>query len=236
MKIVKSRGVTPTENLLAALADRTFLKFWCYANPYKRDGKELCDLIAVFENHVFLFFDRESRKFDTACTDVALTWRRWKREVVDKQIRTADGAKRYLSDHNNAVYLDPACTSPCPLKLPGEGRIIHKIVVAHGAAEACKAFSDENIYGSLAIWYGPGPSESGFPFMVHLEKEDPVHLFDSDNLKIILTHLDTITDFTEYLVAKEAAIAKYDALSYCGEETYSRTISTTMTRSDGNTL
>jgi SEC-C motif-containing protein len=90
--------------------------------------------------------------------------------------------------------------------------------VAHGAAEACKAFSDENVYGSLAIWYGPGPSESAFPFMVHLEKEDPVHLFDSDNLEIVLTHLDTITDFTAYITAKEAAIGKYEALSYCGEE------------------
>jgi hypothetical protein len=77
MKIVKSRGVTPTENLLVALADRTFLKLWCYANPWKADGKELCDLIAVFGAHIFLFFDRESRKFDTAGADVALTWRRW---------------------------------------------------------------------------------------------------------------------------------------------------------------
>src|SRR5271168_4611842 len=96
MAIEKSRGVTPTEQFLTELCDRTFLKIWCYANPFKSDGKELCDLIAVFENHVYLFFDRESRKFDAAA-DVELTWERWQRETVQKQIATANGAARYIA-------------------------------------------------------------------------------------------------------------------------------------------
>jgi hypothetical protein len=50
MKIVKSQGVTPTERLLVTLADRTFLKLWSHGNPYKADGKELCDLSVVFGN------------------------------------------------------------------------------------------------------------------------------------------------------------------------------------------
>lgn len=63
--------------------------------PFKADGKELCDLIAVFENHVFRFFDRESRKFDRLGPDIGLTWDRWKKEAITKQIGTAAGAKRY---------------------------------------------------------------------------------------------------------------------------------------------
>lgn len=218
MKIVKSRGVTRTESLLSALADRTFLKLWCYANPFKSDGKELCDLIAVFEDDIFLFFDRESRKFDASQADIGLTWARWKREVVDKQIRTARGAKRYLSDHKNPIFLDASLSTPFPLELPTPNRVIHLIVVAHGASEACKAFSDENVYGSLAVSYEDEPSEAPFPFMVHLEKENPIHLFDSENLEIILTNLDTISDFTSYLAEKEKAISRYEMLSYCGEE------------------
>jgi len=93
MAIEKSRGQTPTEKYLSELCDRTFLKLWCYANPFKSDGKELCDLLAVFENHVFLFFDRESRKFDVSEKDIIITWERWKREAIDKQIKTAAGAK-----------------------------------------------------------------------------------------------------------------------------------------------
>jgi hypothetical protein len=64
MAIDKSVGQTWTEQYLSHLCDRTFLKLWSYANPFKSDGKELCDLIAVFENNIFLFFDRESRTFD----------------------------------------------------------------------------------------------------------------------------------------------------------------------------
>jgi hypothetical protein len=65
MAIQKSSGQTQTERYLS-------LGLWSYANPFKADGKELCDLIAVFENHVFLFFDRESRKFDRVDADVQL--------------------------------------------------------------------------------------------------------------------------------------------------------------------
>jgi hypothetical protein len=54
MEIKKSPGQTRTEQYLAQLCDRTFLNLWAYPNPFKADGKELCDLLAVFEKNVFL--------------------------------------------------------------------------------------------------------------------------------------------------------------------------------------
>ncbi len=87
-----------------------------------------------------------------------------------------------------------------------------------GRPEACKAFRTQTCTAVSLFGMDPARPSRAFSFMVHLEKEDPVHLFDSDNLEIVLTHLDTITDFTEYLTAKEATITKYDAFSYCGEE------------------
>src|SRR5580704_7849848 len=147
MKINKSKGLTPTESLLAKLCDRTFLKLWSYPNPCRADGKELCDLLAVFEDHVFLFFDRESRKFDKGSGDILLTWQRWEGEAVQKQIATARKAKRYINQHPNRIYLDAKHTTPFPIKLPPNGGQIHKIIVAHGAKEACKQFSDENVSG-----------------------------------------------------------------------------------------
>ena len=85
-------GVTTTEEILYSLCQDTFLRLWSYANPFKDDGKEFCDLIAVFEDHVFIFFDRESRRFDGATQDFLVTWKRWKKEAVDKQVKTALGA------------------------------------------------------------------------------------------------------------------------------------------------
>jgi hypothetical protein len=217
MPIEKSSGQTRTEQLLSELCDQTFLKLWSYSNPFKSDGKELCDLIAIFDDHVFLMFDRESRKFDTSEKDVLLTWERWKKEVVDKQIKTAEGAKRYVSGQQ-LIYLDARQRIPLPVKISPQRLKVHKIVVAHGAAEACKNFSPDNIYGSLAISYAGDKSTSALPFMLDLDKVDPVHVFDSHNLEIVLRELDTVEDFVQYIVAKEDAIRRYDFLLYCGEE------------------
>jgi len=219
MIVEKSPGQTPTEQYLSQLCDRTFLKAWSYSNPYKADGKELCDLIAVFENNVFLFFDRESRKFDQG-GDVLQTWERWKREAISKQIKTAAGAKRYVLNNRDQIYLDIRATVPLPLPIPTGDLKIHKIVVAHGAKEACQRFSTANIYGSLGISYRAETDTSDFPwpFVVPLDRDDPVHLLDSHNLALVLSELDTLYDFQAYLSAKEEAIERYDVLSYCGEE------------------
>ncbi len=96
--------------------------------------------------------------------------------------------------------------------------VVHKIIVAHDANEACKAFSEANVYGSLAVCYGKLGPELSFPFLVELDSQRPVHVLDSHNLPIILGELDTIFDLSSYLDVKIEAIKRYDCLNYCGEE------------------
>ena len=217
MRIEKSSGTTPTEKLLADLCEATFLKLWSYPNPYKSDGKELCDLIAVFENHVFVFFDRESLKLQNKENDILLAWERWKRTAIDKQIDTALGAERYLLGKNK-IFLDAKQRVPFPISIPEKDIYIHKIIVAHGASEACRNFSADNISGSLAICYGENIPDFKTPFLVPMNKKSCVHLFDSENIEIILRELDTFFDFKAYIVAKEKAIQELMFLNYCGEE------------------
>ena len=217
MAITKSPGFTPTERMLADLCDQTFLRLWSYPNPCKDDGHELCDLLAVFDRHLFVFFDREGRHFQNTTRDPLLNWARWKREVIERQVKSARGAERYLRSGRN-IFLDSARQVPFPINLPTDQMIVHKIVVAHGANEACKDFSPDNVYGSLAVGYGNASGAQAFPFMVHLEKEDPVHVLDSHNLPIILSELDTFADLVLYLTAKLEAIDELDHLLYCGEE------------------
>ena len=69
MEIKKSQGITATEKLLADLCEQSFLKLWSYPNPCKDDGKELCDLIVVFEDTVLIFFDRESNRLRQSHSD-----------------------------------------------------------------------------------------------------------------------------------------------------------------------
>ena len=222
MKIKKSEGVTRTEEQLSALCNRTFLKLWSYPNPFKEDRKELCDLIAVFSDHVFIFFDRESRKLEGAINDIHVACRRWKKEAVEKQINTARGAERYVRSRR-PIYLDKKCKDTFPLEITTETKI-HKIIVAHGASKACKALSEDNIYGSLAISYSHNSPpisfmlNSPFPCMINLDRDDPVHVLDSHNLPILFGELDTFFDFVSYLTEKECALKRYELLIYCGEE------------------
>ncbi|TYL89967.1 hypothetical protein FXB40_34115 [Bradyrhizobium rifense] len=218
--ISKSLGLTSTEQYLSRLCDRTFLKLWSYPNPYRESGKELCDLIAVFENHVYLFFDRETKALMGDVGDFNLAWERWKKEAISKQIKSAKKARNHVLKNRDKIYLDAACTVPLPVKLSQGDIFVHTIIVAHGASEACKSYSADNVSGSLGIIYSDDgyDTPSPVPFVVHLERAEPVHLFDSHTVDIMLGELDTFYDFTSYIVAKEAAIAKYDSISYAGEE------------------
>jgi hypothetical protein len=214
-------GVTESERLLSQFCQNSFLKLWTYPNPYKDDGKEMCDSIAVFGDHVFIFFDRNNTLPHTTDKDPLVLWERWKSKVIDKQVVTAHGVERYIRN-GRPIFLDGKKTRPFPLEINLEKAIFHKIIVAHGAKEACIHSSSENIYGSLAITYadvsGEAPTEYVQPFSLVLDKKKPVHILDSHNLEIVLGELDTVTDFANYLDAKMTAIKHLKVLSYCGEE------------------
>jgi SEC-C motif len=218
MVISKSTGVTPTEELLAKLCDKTFLKLWSYPNPHCDDGKELCDLLVVFENDVLIFFDRENRAFEANPQDIALAWKRWRNKAIDKQVSTAHKAERYIRS-GRSIFLDSKKTQPFPLPIDTGNVRFHKIVVAHGVREACKSSSPANVSGSLAISYEPSDvPRVDQPFLLELDRDNPIHVLDTENLEIALNELDTIFDFTAYLDAKIEAIRRHQMFSYCGEE------------------
>ena len=107
-----------------------------------------------------------SINYETSDRDPELVWSRWKKQVVDKQIATAKGAERYLRS-GRPVYIDDRMTTPMPLPL-AQNLKVHKIVIAHGAKDACKAFSEANISGSLAISYDDNRDELAQPFHVQI--------------------------------------------------------------------
>lgn len=210
-------GVTATERLLAEFCERTFLKLWSYPNPHKDDGHELCDLLAVFGDIVFIFFDRESELCEAPDKDPNVLWERWKRNVIDRQVKTAHGAERYIRS-GRLIYVDAKRETLLPVPFDKDKAVIHKIIVAHGAKEACERASPYNIYGSLAISYMDTDGGATVPFHVEIDRHNPVHVLDSHNMPIVLKELDTVNDFSAYLDEKKRAAAAFDYLSYCGEE------------------
>ena len=169
--INKSLGKTRTESLLAKMCNKTFLDIWSYANPIKDDKKEFCDLIAVFENHMFIFFDREKSIKQDFLANIKINWNRWYRDVIEAQAKSCFGAERYIRS-NRQLFLDTELKTKFPLTYNSNTLNIHKFIIANGAKDACKAISDSNINGSLGIAYHDHDAKIEnirFPFTIDLK-------------------------------------------------------------------
>ena len=66
--IERPEGVTDAERSLKRLCDRSFLSLWSHAGIYrdqgkvgKGHGKEVCDLLVVFEDHIIIFSDKDCK-------------------------------------------------------------------------------------------------------------------------------------------------------------------------------
>lgn len=235
--INKSTGSNLSETYLSSLCSKSFLSLWSYPNLFrdqgksksnkrnnKGDGKELCDILLVFENHIVIFSDKECSFPDSG--DLQLDWSRWfKRAIIDgaKQIW---GAERWILNFPDRIFLDSSCSSPFPIKLPSaEDAIIHRVVVAHGSSKDCI----KNLGGSGSLMIFPNvigdmhiknPNHGCIPFAVGQINSDKgyIHVFDDVTIEIVLKTLDTISDFTQYLLKKEEFIQSGKLLSASGED------------------
>ena len=227
----RADGVTEAERYLAKLCDRSFLSLWSYPNVYRdqgrrgtaSDGKEVCDLLVVFENDVIIFSDKDCR-FPTS-GDLNVDWCRWFKRAVKEPAEQIWGAERWIRSHSDRLYLDPKCTRPFPIELPNpKVARVHRIVVAHGGVRRCR----EELGGSGSLMLLPSivgsahtnPSEGGRPFAIG--QLDPargyVHVFDDASLKVVMNTLDTVADFTAYLTKKELLILSGEFAGAAGEE------------------
>ena len=232
--IAKGVGLTTTERYLARLAERSFLNLWSYPNPYRDqgqpssgDGKELCDLLVVCGRDIIIFSEKNIAW--PPMRDVQIAWRRWAKRALLDSTRQARGAERWITQFPHRIFLDSGCTQRFPIELPEKGEaVIHRIVVARGAGEACKQHFRDGI-GSLRI----RPDILGDrhcapesqPFAVG--DLDPsgsyVHVMDDITLDIVLGELDTVVDFTDYLTKKATfvrsgrlrwAVGEHDLLAH----------------------
>jgi hypothetical protein len=235
--INKSSGLNSSEAFLKQICESSFLSLWSYPNVYRNqgrtassqnvrmgDGKELCDILVVFENHVIIFSDKECQ-FPNG-DDLCLNWSRWYKRAIRDSAKQIWGAERWIKCFPDSIYLDKDCTTPFPLEIPKEHNIVfHRIVVAHGASCACK----EHFGGTGSLMIFPdiiGDMHIGcskhecLPFAIG--QIDPskgyVHVFDDTTLNIVMSTVDTVSDFISYLSRKEEFILSGRLLSATGED------------------
>jgi hypothetical protein len=224
----RQSGSTPSERLVADLAERSFLGLWSYANvhrdqgrPGEEDGKEVCDLIAVFRDDVLLFSVKECA-FPPG--DIGLAWTRWYRRAVQASVKQLKTAERWIRDHPHRLYLDNRCTQRFPIDLPPPDRLrIHRLAISLGAASACAAHHGPS--GSLLLApMEPSPldprvdGDSARPFVVGGLADPFVHVLDDVTLPLLMRELDTPSDLIGYLRRKERFIRNNHLLFSSGEE------------------
>lgn len=229
--VIKGVGVTPSELYLARLAERSFLNLWSYPSPFRdqrssngTEGKELCDLLVVCGQHIIIFSEKT---IEWPQGDLSTAWCRWAKRAVQASAKQAKGAERWITEYPDRIFLDRECTERFPIDFPPpETRIFHRVLVSRGASEACRDHLGTSS-GSLII----RPSIKGdahwnnqtggiVPFaMGDIDPEGSfVHVFDEVALDIILTELDTVRDFTDYLVKRADFIRSGKLSEAHGEE------------------
>jgi hypothetical protein len=156
------------EQFVHELAVKTFLTDWCFLNPILTDGKELCDLLVVFDQTAIIWQVKDLKLGKNG---------KYKKSEVEKNIRQLSGARRQLFELRT------------PIHLRNPRRTVEKL----DPTQITEVFL-------ISVLLGEG--EDYFPF-VESVNQFTAHIFDREFTQIILTELDTIADFTNYLRAKE---------------------------------
>ncbi len=87
------------EKIVHSLATKTFLIDWCFLNPNLPDGKELCDLLVVFDD-IAIIWQIKDLKLDKNG--------KYKKSEVDKNLRQLEGARRQIFDLKTPIRLQNA--------------------------------------------------------------------------------------------------------------------------------
>ena len=199
MRFNKSAGLTPSEELLAHLCDRSFLSLWSYPNLFRKPGKELCDLLVAFGDHVVVFSDKSCAYPDSG--DASLDWSRWYRRSISGSARQLRRAEGWLRTSPERVFLDAKCSKHLPIQLPPTERLqVHRICIALGASARAK---EETGTHSLTVSANDEGDTEHFTIGKITSAYGYVHVFDENTLPIVLSELSTTADLLDYLRKKE---------------------------------
>ena len=225
--IKKSEGLTPSEKHLGKLCEKNFLSIWSYPGVFRDqghsesggDGKEICDLLVVFDQNIIIFSDKHC--IFKAQVDLNIAWKRWFKNAIEKSAQQAWGAKRWIETFPNRIFLDRECKKPLPIDLPPKGKaVFHLVVVAHGISSHVKE-SYPGSSGSLLIDTAIKEFQNhGRLFTIGdlSPSKTFVHVFDDDSLNAVMSTRDTISDFVSYLSKRQILFRSKSTIIAPGEE------------------
>lgn len=227
-KIDKNTGFNASEGKLINLADNAFLGLWSYANIHSdegysknKTGKEVCDLLVVFGDNVIIFSDK-SIKFNED-KDISIAWKRWFRGSVIDSSRQLYGAEKFIKENPHRIYIDKDCKVKFPVKINKTSRF-HLVAVTDNISAPAKKYFDSLSKGSSAtlvnafIYDAKECLNNIFCVGDLYPNKTFIHVLDELSLTLLLTELNTATDFIGYLIAKEKAVREQRLVISLGEE------------------
>jgi hypothetical protein len=183
-------AINNSEQFVYEICEKSFLSLWSYANPQGRNpGKELCDILVVCDPHVIVVSVKDIKLKDSGNEKVK--WDRWQRKSISASKKQIEGAIRWLD--RAQIVLTMGGTQGLPLP-PMERRVYHRIAVAFGARREVPISSS------------------------CIKDEAFVHVLDERSFYLLLRYLDTISDFVQYLAAKEEFFNRAAIIMEGGEE------------------
>jgi hypothetical protein len=167
-----------SEEITYNLCKKSFLSLWSFANPLRADGKELCDILVVFDRHILVFSVKDVQLAETV--DALVASKRWERRAVKKSAKQIYNAERWITQGRSILTTDNM-----PILLPDPKHAeIHRVAVALGSKGMVPIVSGD------VLGLGKGY----------------VHVYDEVSMHRTMQELDTITDFVAYLAAVETLV------------------------------
>lgn len=181
--------MTRSEKVVNFFCKNAFLSLWTMASPIgKKDGKELCDAIVVFEEDIIIISVKEISYRPTP--DIETGQNRWLKSAIEKSVKQLKGAARHIESVDSITSKNKNVSLRLPSK---ESRHYRFITISLGA--------DRKI-----------------PVSIPMIDNQIIHFIDEHSIDAIFRELDTINDFIEYLNAKEKMLASSGKIIIGSEE------------------
>jgi hypothetical protein len=164
-----------SEKIVSDICKNSFLSFWSFPNPIRTDdNKELTDILIVNDPYVIIISVKAINIKHSGNREVDI--QRWQNKAIEKSYKQIYGAERaILNFHKDILTFDKKYS----IKFPDPDKMkVYRIGISFGRRE-------------------------DFPLPFGNQGKGFIHFFDQQSFPILLKELDTITDFVDYLDAKE---------------------------------
>jgi hypothetical protein len=164
-----------SEKIVNDICKNSFLSFWSFHNPIRTDNnKELTDLLIVNHPYVIIISVKEININHSGNRETDI--QRWQKKAIEKSYKQIYGAERAIcNSHTNILTFD----KKYPIKFPDLDKMkVYRVGISFGRRE-------------------------NFPLPFGDQGKGFIHFFDQLSFPKLLNELDTITDFVNYLDAKE---------------------------------